>query len=123
MDRRSFLAAASLTFVAPRLLAQGSVRTDLLRRGFGYLQPALRQRVQTELKTAGFYRGAIDGRYGPATQGALIEGAEFIRHNSRGRVGFDLGTQQGIVAYYRGLASGELAKWLYGEGNECANGC
>ena len=123
MKRRAFLGGLVGTALAGTAGAQSRVRTDWLREGFGYLRPALRGHVQNELRIGGFYQGAIDGRYGPATQRALIAAADHIGRNSRGQVRIDLTTQSGIVAYYRGLVSGDLAAWLYGEGNECANGC
>ncbi len=123
MQRRAFIGGIAVSALAGPLRAQSGARTDWLRQGFGYLRPPMRRHVQNELKVGGFYSGAIDGQYGPATQSALIGAANHIRRNSRGQVRIDLTTQSGIVSYYKGLVSGELAAWLYGEGNECANGC
>lgn len=95
---------------------------DLLRRAFDRLDPAARRAVQGELATAGLYPGPIDGAYGPGTEWALVLAADHVAANSRGQVRFDLTSGAAIGGYVDDLASGRLAKWLYGEGDEC-DGC
>lgn len=97
-------------------LAQGF---GALQHAFDRLSPDDRRAVQRELQTGGFYEGAIDGRFGPATGTALVQAAEFLAYGSRGKVEIDLQTPDGIADYLQRLASGALSSYLYGEGEDC----
>jgi hypothetical protein len=90
-----------------------------LQAAFEALPASGRSMVQSELQITGLYQGTIDGSYGRQTEAALIAGAEFLAYNSRGKVKVDLTSAAGVSAYLRGLAGGEFAAWLYGEGGEC----
>ena len=123
MIRRAFLLSLAALAAAAPLSAQEPARFNAvaLRRAFDALPQGRRVKVQEELITGGFYKGAPDGRYGPATEAALAAAAGFILFNSRAQVQLDLMTDQGTMAYLDGLASGTLAGYLYGEGDECDN--
>ena len=70
MIRRVFLLSLAALAAAPALTAQQAARFNAvaLRRAFEALPEASRKKVQEELRTGGFYRGAVDGRYGPGTE-------------------------------------------------------
>jgi hypothetical protein len=122
MIRRVFLKSLlSVTGAAALSLSSAAQAQDrgALQAAFEALPASGRSTVQSELQTAGLYQGATDGRYGRLTEAALIEGAEFLAYNSRGQVKVDLSSAAGVSAYLRGLAGGEYAAWLYGEGAEC----
>lgn len=115
MHRRTILLSlpAFLT-LAPALHAGG----DALQAAFEALSPAGRRAAQDQLAMAGFYTGGIDGAYGPGTRKALVQAAAFIEQNTYGRTRFDLGSAKGAGTYVRALASGNLGKYLWGEGDE-----
>ena len=119
MNRRNLL----LSLPAIVFLAQGlRAGSDALQAAFEALSPAARRAAQEQLAMAGFYMGGIDGAYGPGTHQALVQAADFIDQNSYGRTRFDLGSDKGTKAYVRALASGELGKYLWGEGDESEGG-
>jgi hypothetical protein len=120
MNRRSLLLAASgaLAF-AGAARARPAPRPDPLRAAFAALSPDERRAAQSELRTAGLYGRALDGRYGPATERALVLGAALLEDNSRGRIAPRLATPEGAQAYLRDLAALRLSAWLYGEGDDC----
>ena len=105
--------------MASTAAARPAARPDLLRRPFEALGASRRRTVQTELQIAGLYGHRIDGRYGPATERALILGARHLRENSGGRIAVDLATPQGVASYVEGLATLRHSSHLYGEGDEC----
>ncbi|NHB76427.1 peptidoglycan-binding domain-containing protein [Rhodobacter calidifons] len=115
MQRRSILLSLSAFLtLAPGLQAGG----DALQAAFESLSPAARRSAQEQLAMAGFYRGGIDGAYGPGTRKALVQAAAFIEQNSYGRTRFDLASEKGARTYLRALAAGDLGKYLWGEGDE-----
>lgn len=118
MQRRSFLSAALALPLMAIVAAPATAQGDVLAEAFAKLSKRKRMAVQQELSTAGFYAGGIDGRFGPGTRQALVQAAAFLAENSRGAVRPDVTSQTGARAYLRQLASGELATWLYGEGDE-----
>ncbi|MCB6178666.1 peptidoglycan-binding protein [Rhodobacter sp. Har01] len=122
---RSFaLACAAATLCLPSLGTGPAAAQDraALQQALEGLSAIGRTTAQTELRFAGVYQGAIDGRYGRGTEAALIAGAAFMRDNSRGKVVVDLTNAAEASAYVRGLAEGAHSAWLYGEGGEC-DGC
>ena len=119
MDRRAFLFTAGAATLVSSAPARSAVRPDLLRRSFEALGASRRRTVQTELQIAGLYGHRVDGRYGPATERALILGARHLRENSGGRIAVDLATPRGIASYVQGLATLRYSSYLYGEGDEC----
>lgn len=102
--------------------AEGPVNLALVQAGFEALPDAQRRQIQELAATTGLYGGAIDGRYGPGTQGAVVglvpilEGASYDN-----RFVFDLASPQGVAAFYQVLLTDGPA-WAYGEGEEC-DGC
>ena len=119
---KSLLTVCSVAALGLAIAGSASAQTldrAGLQAAFEALPASGRSMVQSELQTAGLYQGVIDGSYGRRTEAALIEGAEFLAYNSRGQVTVDLSGAAGTSAYLRGLAGGEYAAWLYGEGAEC----
>jgi peptidoglycan hydrolase-like protein with peptidoglycan-binding domain len=56
-----------------------------------------RRRIQSGLAARGYYRGGIDGAFGPGTYSAIVAYA-----NDRGR-GRDLGSAAGVYGLFDGL--------------------
>lgn len=116
MNRRELLAAATAALF---VLSRGAAaQSDPLAEAFAGLGTSARKAAQSELQTAGFYAGAIDGSYGAGTRKALEQAARFISDNSRGKARPQVGTTAGAKAFLVALSKGEMAKWLYGEGEE-----
>lgn len=115
MTRRHLihLSLAALVLAGPALAG-----TDPLAAAFGALSPAARRAAQDQLAMAGFYRGPVDGAFGPATRKALKEAADFIAWNSQGKEVPDLGTPRGAAHFVKALARGDMARHLWGEGDE-----
>jgi hypothetical protein len=65
---------------------------------FARLSPSERRQVQQRLAAWGYYRGAIDGAYGPRTHAAVAAYARDARAEAA------LGTLEGAFALYGGLA-------------------
>ena len=116
MNRRDVIAGVGAGFA---LLASGAqAQSDPLEAAFAALPQAARKQAQQEMAFAGFYNSAIDGAYGRGTATGLRKTAEFVAYSSDGKVTPQTGTAAGAQAFVRDLASGRLAKWLYGEGDE-----
>lgn len=119
MNRRTFF------FFFPALaITAGAAhaQSEQLSAAFGALSAAARRAAQEQLANGGFYDGKIDGAYGGRTQTALINAAAFINDNSYGRKSFDLSSSAGARSFVSSLSKGELAKYLWGEGDESASG-
>jgi hypothetical protein len=58
----------------------------------------------------------------PRTRSALINAAAFIRENSYGRAQFTPSDQADAQRYMTALARGDLAKYLWGDGDESEGG-
>lgn len=116
MQRRHFLAAIpfALGFGAKGALAQD----DPLGAIFMQLPAQIRRDLQEELSWGGFYEGALDAAWGPGTRRGVIEAAQFLPQNSRGRIQPDLSSVAGAQRFMTGLARKEYSAWLYGEGEE-----
>jgi hypothetical protein len=97
-------------------------QTDPLAESFAMLGVEKRRAVQEQLAMAGLYDGVVDGAFGPKTRNSLINGAVFIKDNSYGRVAFDLTKPDQARQFIGALANGELAKYLWGEGDESESG-
>jgi hypothetical protein len=108
----------TLALVLPAL---AEVSARFFPAAFGALDDSQRRAVQHELQTAGFYGGAIDGRYGSGTEKALLQAVEHMQENSYGLVVL-LDTEADAVSFLFALAEGSYAKWLYGEGDESDGG-
>ncbi|WP_323767864.1 hypothetical protein [Marinovum sp.] len=84
IDRRCFILAAPLAALAAGASAQaGGVTLDELRREFESRPASTRRGVQNSLKLSGYYTGALDGAWGPATANAfraLMASARYRRH-------------------------------------------
>ena len=118
MKRRSLLSAAFVLPLAALVAAPVAAQSDVLAAAFDSLPVQGRMAVQNELAIAGFYAGGVDGRFGPGTRQGLVRAAAFLADNSRGAVRPNLNSLSGAQDYVGRLASGELATWLYGEGDE-----
>lgn len=87
IDRRRFIIAAPLAVLgAGAASAQsGRVTLDELRREFESRPLSARRMMQDSLKAEGYYKGAIDGAWGPGTANAyraLMASARYRRHAS-----------------------------------------
>ena len=119
MKRRSFLLSLPVSLA----LAQGAgAQTDPLATAFARLPAAARRAAQERLLGAGFYSGAVDGKFGRGTAFGLAQAAIFITDNSYGKVRFDLTTPRGAETFLSALAGGQLDKYLWGEGDEADGG-
>lgn len=116
MNRREMLAASTAALFV--FSGGASAQSDPLAAAFDDLGMAARKAVQSEVQIAGFYTGAVDGAYGPGTRKALAQAARFIAENSRGKAQPKVTTAAGAQAFLAAMARGDMAKWLYGEGNE-----
>lgn len=112
MKLRFLIAAMVLVLMPVPSIAQ----TDHLHSAFEGLDASAKRAVQEQLQAGGFYSGAVDGSYGPGTDAALRNGAEFIYSGTQPRIAFDLSSEEGARRYIRALAHGELAEHLLGEG-------
>lgn len=118
MNRRTFFFFfPTLAIAAGVAQAQG----DPLAAAFSALSPTARRSAQEQLATGGFYDGKIDGAYGARTRSALINAAAFIKDNSYGRKSFELSSSAGASGFVTALSKGELATYLWGEGDESAS--
>ncbi len=104
----------SLGLVATGAMAQD----DPLGAIFMQLPAKMRRDLQEELSFGGFYQGALDAAWGPGTRRGVIEAAQFLPQNSRGRIQPDLSHVRGVQTFMTGLARKEYSAWLYGEGEE-----
>ncbi|ARE39338.1 Putative peptidoglycan-binding domain-containing protein [Rhodovulum sp. P5] len=121
MQRRAFL-AFPLALAAGPALAAPLVAPDWLRIGFNAFDKPRRRKMQDELRIADLYAASVDGRYGPGTEAALVDGAALLARNSGGALRIDLTHPDSVSTYLNALARGHLAPYLYGEGDEC-DGC
>ena len=115
MRRRAVLLSLPAFALSSAILSAGE---DPLESAFAALSSAERRAAQEQLSGGGFYSGSIDGAFGPRTRQALVNAEIFIRDNSYGRTGFDLTTAAGASSYVQALARGDLAKYIWGEGDE-----
>ena len=116
MNRRVFL--ASMASAALVSATAGRAAGNALQSAFESLSGGGRQRVQAKLSEAGFYQGAVDGRYGRGTDAALRNAAAFVADNSYGKVRPDLASAGGAGAFVAGIAAGDYDAWFWGEGGE-----
>ncbi|PTW51333.1 peptidoglycan-binding domain-containing protein [Rhodovulum kholense] len=93
---------------APHGRPGGAYRPDLLELGFGRLVPEERAAVQAELREVGLYAARIDGAFGPATEAALVQGADYLAWTTRGAMRVDLTTPRGVSVYLRELSLGPV---------------
>ena len=119
MKRRDFITSIfGLIFFSGKANAQ----QDPLRGAFEGTSPAARRSCQEQLSMGDFYSCRMYGTYWPNTRSALLNAASFITDNSYGRVTFDLKTAAGSSAFVNAIARGEMAKYLWGEGDEADEG-
>ena len=76
---------------------QGSIHATPVAVAFNSYTPAERQRIQSRLKGWGYYRGGIDGAFGPGTYGAITSYARDGNETQR------LATTAGAYALLDGL--------------------
>ncbi len=119
MNRRTFLASVSVILA---LSVPSDAQTDVLAAAFSNLSRPNRISVQKRLFEGGFYRGRLDGAFGPGTRSALLKAAAFISDNSYGKVRFDLASAKGAADFLSALSTGKLDKYLWGEGDEAEGG-
>ena len=115
MNRRTFLITAAAALAFPM---SAYAQADALASAFEGLSPSARLVAQEKLSAGGFYSGRLDGAFGPGTRSALMNAAAFTRDNSYGRADFDLTSPKGASGFLTALATGELDKYLWGEGDE-----
>lgn len=120
MQRRCLLLSLPAIFLSAG--AAFAQTADALASAFAALSPEGRRAVQEQLAFGGFYDGSVDGAYGPRTRSALINAAALIRENSYSRERFTLSDQADAQRYMTALARGDLAKYLWGEGDESEGG-
>ncbi len=74
INRRSFLTLSTIAALSvaagPALAQQARIKSEDLRRAFERRDARFRRSAQTALKNAGFYKGRIDGAWGPGTASA-----------------------------------------------------
>ena len=115
MNRRlTLLSFAALVVATGRAVAQN----DPLGDAFRVMPAVARRAIQENLSIGGFYSGAVDGKYGSKTRKALIDAGSFIADNSYGKIRYDLDHPDQAQRYITDLARGDLAKYLWGEGDE-----
>jgi hypothetical protein len=85
------------TYVAPRPAATPSVYGTTAARAFNSYSVAERQKIQRTLRAWGYYRGGIDGTFGPGTYAAVTAYAR-----DEGLVS-DLTSNTGAYAVYDSL--------------------
>lgn len=85
------------TYVDPRPTANTSVYQTTAARAFNSYSVAERKEIQRKLRAWGYYRGSIDGTFGPGTYSAVTTYAR-----DEGLSG-KLGTNSGAYAIYDGL--------------------
>jgi hypothetical protein len=85
------------TYIAPRPVATSSVYTTTAARAFNSYSVAERRNIQRTLRAWGYYRGSIDGTFGPATYAAVTDYAR-----DEGLVS-DLATSAGAYGVYDSL--------------------
>lgn len=105
------LLAPLLLALALAVPALAEVDARFFPAAFAELDEAGRRAVQQELQAAGFYRGAIDGRYGPGTESALVRAATRLQEESFGLSVF-LDTEADAISFLFALAEGSYAEWL-----------
>ncbi|WP_414898469.1 peptidoglycan-binding domain-containing protein [Rhodovulum sp. YEN HP10] len=93
----------------PGALLAAPYRADLLETGFQRLRPDERRAVQAELCEVGLYAARIDGAFGPATEAALVQGADYLVWSTRGAMRVDLASPRGVAVYLRELAQVRIA--------------
>jgi hypothetical protein len=85
------------TYVEPRPTVSSSVYRTTAARAFNSYSVAERKEIQRTLRAWGYYRGSIDGTFGPGTYSAVTTYAR-----DEGLSG-KLGTNAGAFAIYDGL--------------------
>jgi hypothetical protein len=85
------------TYADPRPTANTSVYRTTAARAFNSYSVAERKEIQRKLRAWGYYRGSIDGTFGPGTYSAVTTYARDEGLSSK------LGTNAGAYAVYDGL--------------------
>ncbi|MDZ4086546.1 MAG: hypothetical protein U1E69_07050 [Tabrizicola sp.] len=119
MNRRSFLLSIPATMVA---MTAAHAEGDALAVAFNNLSATEKVAAQEKLAAGGFYTGGLDGSFGPGTKSAAINAAAFIKDNSYGKIIFDLSSTSGAEKFLVSLTTGDLDKYLWGEGDESDGG-
>lgn len=110
---RRILIALSLTLALPTFAA-----ADVLAGAFNALSQSDRVAVEQEMQTGGFYDGPTDGSYSEAVKSAIQETWQQVFTNGYEGPAIDLTSEKGAAAFLKSVASGDMAKWIYGEGEE-----
>lgn len=134
--QRSVLAIAALVALAvPQVLpapalaqtdtTQGSdaqpavpLNLDLLVAAFNALSQDDRSAVQEEMQIGGFYDGPLDGSDSDSTREGLRMTVQQVFSNGYAGPAIDMTTAEGARTFLAAVVSGEMSKWIYGEGEE-----
>lgn len=91
---------------------------DVIGDAFNALSKPDRIAVEEEMQTGGLYDGPLDGGYSQAVKTGIEETAQLVFSNGYEGPAMDLTTPAGAAAFLKATASGDMGKWIYGEGEE-----
>jgi hypothetical protein len=91
---------------------------DVIGDAFNALSKPDRIAVEEEMQTGGLYDGPLDGSYSEAVKTGVEETAQQVFSNGYEGPAMDLTTPAGAAAFLKSTASGDMGKWIYGEGEE-----
>ena len=114
MLRRSFLSLIAALLIPTGLMAASNPLAD----AFAALTAEQRQTVLAEIQTGGLYDGPLDAGPSDEITTALQMTAETVFANGYEGPTIDITTPAGATAFLAAIVSGDMAKWIYGEGDE-----
>ena len=114
MFRRSFLSLITVLLIPTGLMAASNPLAD----AFAAPTAEQRQTVLAEMQTGGLYDGALDASPSDEVTTALQLTAETVVANGYEGPKLDVTTAAGATAFVAAIVSGDMAKWIYGEGEE-----
>ena len=114
MFRRAFLSLFLARLIPTGLMAASSPLAD----AFAALTAEQRQTVLAELQTGGLYDGPLDAAPSDDITVALQMTAQTVFANGYEGPTLDVTTAAGASAFVAAIVSGDMAKWIYGEGDE-----
>jgi hypothetical protein len=91
---------------------------DVIAEAYNALSLTDRVSVQEEMQTGGLYDGPLDGSYSEAVKTGIEDTAEQVFSNGYEGPAMDMTTEAGVTTFLKSTASGDMAKWIYGEGEE-----
>ena len=114
MLRRTFLSFIAALLIPTGLMAASSPLAD----AFAALAAEQRQTVLAEMQTGGLYDGPLDATPSDDVTLALQMTAQTVFANGYEGPKIDITTAAGATAFVAAIVSGDMAKWIYGEGEE-----